>query len=402
MFKKILTLAAIFILTVPLLSGCWDRTEIEQRAAVLGIAIDLPDGEQDALDVTHPPNVSTSPRVSLTAYIAVPGRIALGAEGGGGGQSGSAEEKSIWPLQAAGENIADALANLQQKVAETLFLGHLRVIVVSKELAERGLADVNDYFRRSPKVRRTTWMMVSEKRAADLMSVAPPMERVPILYILQTMERAEDMGKLPRDFVGNFWTLESSDGQDGYLPYISKEGDSNIKINGLACFHGNKLAITSSPFEIMTLMEINGMNPAGYSIPVHTDDGVFEVTVFRRLARIHTQIVNGVPVARVSIHLDVNISEKWKGTADLQNPATISSIKQAVNDGVHRSCLAFIKKTQKNQTDIFGFGEHLRAAHPAYWQSKVRSKSNWEKLYPALKIDIKVTSRIHRMGMKTV
>lgn len=402
---KVRKVLAVLLLTVPFLSGCWDRVEIEQRATVLGLAIDLPgqQGESAPLDVTHPPDKADTPaKVLITAHIAVPGRIPLGPGEGGGGGGGNSSNKAIWTVQARGEDVSDALTHLQQQVAERVFLGHLRVIVVSEDFARQGLESVNDYFRRDPQIRRTTWLMVSQSRAADVMNMSPPLERVPTLYLLSTMDRAKDSGKLPNDFVGRFWTLESSDGQEGYLPYVSIKQENNLKIQGLAYFQGNHMVGKTTPYQIMNLMQVIGESPAGYSVPVHVQGQTVVITAFRRLARIHTYVENGEPVARVVMHVDANVAENDSRALNLQDPRVLEDIRNEMNRNMQAGCLQLIAQTQKKGSDIFGFGENLRAKHSDYWSQHVKNKQGWEKLYPRLKVQIEVSSRIHRMGMKDV
>ncbi len=44
--SKTASLLLVFLLTIPMLTGCWDRQEIEERAVVLGIGIDTADPEE--------------------------------------------------------------------------------------------------------------------------------------------------------------------------------------------------------------------------------------------------------------------------------------------------------------------------------------------------------------------
>ncbi|QSO46013.1 Ger(x)C family spore germination protein [Alicyclobacillus mengziensis] len=399
---KVLTLVLVLLLTVPFTTGCWDRVEIEQRATVLGLAVDVPEesGTQEPLDVTHPPGQShIKPKVELTAHIAVPGRIPLGpgGSGGGGGEQGN---KAIWTIQARGEDMAEALTNMQQQVAERIFLGHLRMIIVSEAYARQGIETLNDYFRRNSEIRRSTWLVVSKGRASDIMALTPPLERVPTLYLLATMDRAKDSGKLPNIFVGRFWTLVSSDGQEGYLPYVTVKQEQNLKIDGLAYFQKDIMVGTTTPFQIMALMQVLGENPAGYSVPYTIPGGTVVISAFRRLSRIHTSIENGIPTARVSMHVDATITESDSSRINLQDPTVIDTLQNVINKNVETSCLQLIQETQKNKADIFGFGENFRAKHPRFWQSRIKNKAGWEEVYPSLKVQIKVSSRIHRMGMK--
>lgn len=400
---KVLKLVVVLLLAVPFTTGCWDRVEIEQRATVLGLAVDVPEASdtQEPLDVTHPPGQShIKPMVELTAHIAVPGRIPLGPGGGSGGGGGEQGEKAIWTIQADGENIADALTNMQQQVAERIFLGHLRMIIVSETYARQGLETLNDYLRRNAEIRRSTWLAVSKGRASDIMALTPPLERVPTLYLLATMDRAKDSGKLPDIFVGRFWTLVSSDGQEGYLPYVTVKQEQDLKIDGLAYFRKNVMVGATTPFQIMVLMQVLGENPAGYSVPYAMPDGTVVISAFRRLSRIHTTIENGVPTARVSMHVDTNVSESDDSRINLQDPKVINMITNEINKNIENSCLQLIQETQKNKADIFGFGENIRAKHPRFWQNHIKNKAGWEAVYPSLKVQIKVSSRIHRMGMK--
>jgi len=71
------------------LGGCWDRLEIEDRAVVLGISIDEVDEQAAGTEsnISHTGQSFTPPKndmLRITAQIAVPGRIPLGPETGGG------------------------------------------------------------------------------------------------------------------------------------------------------------------------------------------------------------------------------------------------------------------------------------------------------------------------------
>ncbi|MBX6395697.1 MAG: hypothetical protein IRY98_08245, partial [Alicyclobacillaceae bacterium] len=78
-----------------LLTGCWDRLEIEQRAMVLGLALDEASPQEVrrlgiSTHLNRPPQSTNIFPLRLTAQIAVPGRIPLGPGSDPGGGSGSA------------------------------------------------------------------------------------------------------------------------------------------------------------------------------------------------------------------------------------------------------------------------------------------------------------------------
>ncbi|MDU0201426.1 Ger(x)C family spore germination protein [Paenibacillus sp. MAH-36] len=105
----------------------------------LAIGIDeaKPGDEKETSNATH--ILKQNPRTNqkllrITVQIAVPGRIPLGA---GSDASSPSGEKPIWVLSSVGYTIEDCLMNLQQQLADRLFYGHLRVIVLSEAIAKK-------------------------------------------------------------------------------------------------------------------------------------------------------------------------------------------------------------------------------------------------------------------------
>jgi spore germination protein KC len=212
------------LLIFPLLAGCWDRIEIEERAVILGIAVDLSKEGDEEDEVPHYKDRAFVPpsgkMIKVTVQVAVPGRIPLGPGEGGQGGGGGTQGQTVWALEVTGHTMEDALANLQQQISAPLFFGHLRIIVVSEAYARNGLGTVTDFLRRNSEIRRTSYLVVSKGNAAELMRAAPQLERVPTLYLQSTLEHAVKMGKFPRNEIGRFWSNSSKKGQEGFLAYL--------------------------------------------------------------------------------------------------------------------------------------------------------------------------------------
>ncbi|WP_246132305.1 Ger(x)C family spore germination protein [Paenibacillus hemerocallicola] len=396
-------LAIAFMATI--LTGCWDRLEIEERAIILGVAID----KAPASEIEKPRNITfvgenvpktDAPALRITMQIAVPGRIPLGPSDAGGG--GKAGEKPVWVVSAVGHTIDDAFNIAQQEVAHRLFWGHLRVIVISKDVAEKGLANINEYLRRNPEVRRTSWMVISEGEAGELMRVVPQLERVPILYILSTMDHAVQMGKLPNAFAGVYWTASSSKGTDPYLPYIRMVRSGSFEVAGLAFFKSDRMVGKTEPLEIGAYMGIKNIQAGGYAVLVQipgTDTSVmYQVT--HRKSRIDVAIRNGKPEINVKIHNEGNLLEKSNENIQI-TPEIIARIEKQLTENGPSGYGKLVRKTQQKGSDIFGFGEHVRAKEPAYWDKEIRTKEKWEEMYKKVDVKLEITYSVRRVGGKT-
>ncbi len=402
--SKLLLIAALL---VPLLTGCWDRLELEDRAVVLGISVDLakPEAAKREENVSHLTGafpVPNNPTLRVAVQIALPGRIPLGpGEGGGGGKGGA--ETTVWVVDVPGHTVDDALMNLQQQVSGRLFFGHLRVIVVSEAFARQGMQNLNDYLHRNPEVRRMAWMMISKGNAIELMKAAPKLERVPSLYLMSTLDNAVKLGKFPVDYVGMFWSNLAKKGQEAYLPYVELQKEQNILVKGMSFFKDDKMVGSTMPFEVASYMSIKGMNPAGYRGFVRIGgDPTKTVTIFAtsRKSNIIPSIRNGKPYFKVFIFTEINMEEKLNDNFSVNGSKVLKDIQEQDSSSITKACEKLVEKTQKAQSDIFGFGEYVRAKMPGYWNKYVKTPEAWQKLYPEVGIEIVEISRLRRVGMK--
>ncbi|MDQ0111878.1 Ger(x)C family spore germination protein [Paenibacillus harenae] len=389
-----------------LLTGCWDRVEIDERAVVLGVSIDkaAKDEEEHESEVTHVEGSLPAPvkdMVHVAVQIALPGRIPLGP-GESGGASGNPGQ-TLWVVDVFGHSIDDAFMNLQQQISSKLFFGHLRVIVISEEVARRGLANINDFFRRNSEVRRMAWLMVSKGKALDLMKAAPKLERIPTLYLMSTLDEGIKMGKFPKDYIGIFWSNMSKKGQEGFLPYIELKKSDNVEIKGLAYFRGEKMVGATKPLEIAGYLGLKGINPAGYRAVITIDNppGTVITNVAHRSSKIEVRIKKGNPHFTIDVMLEVNVEEVIGGESlTIDNPSVLTEIEKKQDEASVKFYEDIIKKTQQKKSDIFGFGEYVRAKEPGYWKRHIGTKEQWEKQYPDATFDVHVVTKIRRIGMK--
>lgn len=398
---KKLGMLTVFLISPLFLSACWDSYELEERANILGLAVDL--GNMNEIDeipkVTHiegetPASVEDT-IYKVTAQIAVPGKIKLGPEGG----TGEGSEKTAWVLETYGHTMKDALANMQQQLAEKLYLGHLQIIVVSEDIAKQGIIDISDYLRRDIEVRRTAWMIISEGDAHSILKVAPPIETVPALYLAETLNNAVRFGKLPEEYLGKFWINLSDIGVDAILPIVKPINNDRIFVSGLSYFKEEKMAGTMLPLEIGAYLAMIGEAKGGYSFMVSLDDAVYILNSQKRSSVIQVDLQNGTPTAAIDIHIDSELDEEINdGRLDEKK---IKEIEKEANAFLEKDVLLnLIKRLQDDQSDILGIGARIRAEYSDYWKREVKTTEQWKKIYKEMNIKVKIHTQIRRTGME--
>lgn len=405
--KRVRLLAAVLLLT-PMLSGCWDRLEIDERAVVLGVSIDVvKEGEEGVeereSEISHVKGSLPPPKrglVKVGVQIALPGRIPLGPGEGGGTEP----RETVWVIHVVGHSIDDAFMNLQQQVSSRLFFGHLRIIVVSEAVARNGMENINDFFRRNSEVRRMAWLIVAKGNASSFMFAAPKLERIPTLFLMSTLDNSIRTGKFPKDYIGLYWSNTSKKGQEGYLPYVVLKDEENVEISGLAYFRGEKMVGATKPMEISAYLGLRGVNPAGYSAVVLLDendpDSAVMTNVTHRRSNIKLSLKDGKPHFRIHVELEANLEEKMNEGLAISDPKVIHAIETKQSETSVKFYQNVIKQTQSKGSDIFGFGEQVRSKKPVYWDRNIGTKEKWQEMYKETTFDIEVIVKIRRIGMK--
>lgn len=397
---KKLFLLTLMIMTLLFLTACWDRYELEERANILGIAVDYADESTEDFTIPEVSHLkgkfpgNNKKLYKITAQLAVPGKIKLGPEGDSSGGSG----ETSWILETVGYTMKDALLNLQQQLAEKLYLGHLQIVIVNSEIAKDGLEDINDFLRRDYEVRRTAWMAITEQKASKVLQTAPPMQTVPALYLSQTLDNAMRFGKLPKGYLGKFWVDLDDVGVDGNLPLIKVIERDRIMVTGVAYFIDDNMVSKMSPIELGGYLAMRERNPGGYTVAVSTDDGgVYLVESLRRDSKINITIEDGKPNAVINVEIEGQIEEETKAN-DL-GLKKLEEVELKVNDLANQVFNEEIKSWQEKGADLLGIGARVRAFHSKYWHQEVETEERWREIYKEMDIQVKVDFKIERTGM---
>ena len=150
--KKILCMLSLC--GVILLSGCWDRVEINDLAIVTAAAIDATDDNQ----------------IELSLQVFIPKSLSSGGgQGGGGGGGGGA---TTLVRSHKGINMSDAMSKLQSEIPRKIFWGQCKVFIFGEKLAKKGIQKEIDFILRHPQARERAYLFVSEGKAKSVLESA--------------------------------------------------------------------------------------------------------------------------------------------------------------------------------------------------------------------------------------
>ncbi|WP_307440131.1 MULTISPECIES: Ger(x)C family spore germination protein [unclassified Paenibacillus] len=380
-------LVALFII-IGLLTGCWSRRELNDLAISIGMGFDKKDDQ-----------------VQVTIQIVNPGEVA--SKRGGTGMT-----TPVSTFQATSQTIFEALRKISKQSPRRVYSSHLRILVISEELAREGITPILDGISRNHEMRTDFYIVVAKGTTAEnVLKILTPIEKIPSNKLYTTLELSEKVWaptvKVKLD------TLVSdlqTEGKDPVLTGIQIKGDprkgsdmsnldriapsSYLQYSGVAIFKKDKLIgwLNEKESKGYNYIIDNVKSTIGH-IPCPTG-GILAVEVVRTKTRMRGKVENGKPQIFADVYLEEDVGEV-QCKIDLIDPQSIEELEKAAEKEVQSIMEAAIQKAKKYDVDIFGFGEAIYRADPKYWN---KNKSNWKEQFVDLPVHVKAEVKIRRLG----
>lgn len=378
----------LFLGSLLILSGCWDRTEINDVALITGAAIDKA-GPHSIL---------------LSVQLFVP-RTAPGGGGSGSGvQTTNVGNQSSVVHSATGENIADALSHIQEKLPRKLFWGHAEVIVFSEDIAKDGIRDEIDYLMRAPQPRERAYLFVSNGKAHQVLDAHSFLER-------NTSEVMREIAKgklsLSVTLAETAQMLVDETGAAA-LPWIDltpSESSSDIQgpslKNGTAVFKNGKLVGVVDEFTTRGILWIRDeIKQAVITVnPIDKESNVSLRLISSRTKQ-KPNIQNGIWSMSLQIRTQNNAIQNSTPLRISSDPEALKTVETAMNDDIEARVRLALNKVQKElKADIFDFGGAFHRAYPKEWE---QNKAQWDEIFPKLSVTIAPHATIQRPGLTSI
>lgn len=349
------------ILIILLLSGCWDVISIEERGLIVGMAIDIVEGEE-----------ATDNQLTVTAQFAVPPGLGNPAQTGGGGapyMNLSADGNSI-------DAITQKIANQTNKIP---FFEHLKVVVISEEVASTPglMADVLDIFIRNRDTHRGIDVIISKDKAKDILEIEPENEMLPIMYIYQLLEKnLKETNELKNVKLGDIHEYLLTQRSFVLTEVANKE--KLLEETGGTVYNGEMEKIIGK----LELEEMFGLNLVTEDnvrgpIEVEIEGGKATFAIREASSTVSVQAKNPEETTiTITIKLEGELQETFGGLvlddidSHLKLEKKVASKTEEIVEKVTN------KAQQELETDIFGFLKDLKKSDYKSWK---KVKDDWEK-----------------------
>ncbi|MGG2067075.1 Ger(x)C family spore germination protein [Bacillus sp. S14(2024)] len=377
------TLCTILVVSLFFLTGCWDRTELNDLAIELGWGLDQ----------------AKNNKVKISAQFIIPSKMGMGQSGR------SAAGKSVFIETGTGKDTIEAGQMIQTKLSREIFRGHQRVILIGEQLARHGLAPVLDVYSRDPDIRlRADALVVKGSTAEQFLEASKPLEAIPALGALKEHMQIEELGDTS---LLNFLIAGTSDGITPILPvikltHISKKQDKTefkgFQIVGGAVFNKDLKLVGYINIQewLTTLWLVNRLSKQNITATVPKENGSASLYM-TKIGRKIIPIIRGNTIKYDILLSGEGVIRENNTNLDLTQPKNLTLLEHVLEKKAEKQALQTIKKVQKQYgTDIFGLGEAIHQKYPSQWKGL---KKNWDKQFRKVEVSVHANLTIRRVGL---
>lgn len=404
--KKRVVLLVLWIMIIITVTSCTERRELDDLGIVISMGLDIEDE-----------------KVIMTLEVINPTSSKLAA--------GMPTQKSSIFIQGVGDTVFEAGRNLTLQFDRRAYLPHNSVIILSEEVARRGIGDIIDFLSRDNEQRETAYLVVAkDAKAYEVMGINAGLSNSfggyltniienyqrnektrsltvfeffryyydlstgPILGVVEKKEKIEisketnkEIFQESKDESLDKYILDLTGGaafaRDKLLGYFS--GDEMIGFNFIVDEYEKGLVVLETPKELSE--DISSIGRASENLVVE---------VLRSKTKKEIEIVDGKIHLSIKVNIRGSLGEATAGV-DVGNPEVIEVIENACSERVKELIENTMEKAQKEfQYDNFSIGALMHRKHPVEWR---KVSDDWHNVFTKISYTVDVKTEILRTGL---
>jgi spore germination protein KC len=376
------------MMLVSLLTGCWNRKELNDLGIQLGAAID-----------------KIGDQYQVAVQVVVPGEVA---------NRNNRVASPVTMFKASAPSLFAAFRKLTETSPRKIYGAHIRVLVLGESVAKEGIAGALDLLLRDHEIRSDFYAMIAKGVPAErVLKVMTSLEQIPankLFHSLDTSAKAwaptttvtldQLIEKMLTEGVNPVLTgiRVIGETQNGEKKSNVEEIDSEAKLlfTGLAVMEKDRLIGWLNEQESKGYNYITDQVTSTAGFVTCPSGELLTLETIHSHTEMKGKIENGEPVVEIKLVDESNIAEA-ACKIDLSNPETIRMIEAEQK----RKKIELMENTvnvvkSKYKTDIFGFGQAIYRADPKAWS---KLKANWVEHFVRMKIEYDVQVHIRKIGM---
>jgi Ger(x)C family germination protein len=351
-----------------MLTGCWDQQLLVNRTMVNGISF----------DVTKEGKIDATVR-------------ALNIQSKGGGLFEINDEQ----VEAERPTVVGLGLDLDNKISGELDASKAHVIILSEELAKKGIHPYIEFFYRNMDSYMSSKIVISKGKAKKVLGVEK--EKSPIAFvILKLLNGAEADTVIPKETTFTVWRKILDPGKDMILPFIERVESNKIEVAGVALFNddqytGTTLSREKSGLLLSLMNQLNKTNRMSLILDPESNGRSISFAIRDLRRNLEVQVGKD---DKITCKIDVKMNvEVGSYPQDFKNELNIKKLNQDISDELTKQAKEITETLVRANCDAFGIGRRISSFHPELWK-----KINWNLEYKNVQFEPNVKLNIIKTG----
>ncbi|UKS30401.1 Ger(x)C family spore germination protein [Paenibacillus sp. HWE-109] len=383
-FKRIICLL-VLIFTICLLTGCWDRVEINERGFVVGVAIDFNKGNDK-----H--------KYEGTYQVIVPAGL---KQSNAQSSSMSHGGQAFFNIATTENSMPAVAARMSSRTSRSPYFEHLKVIIVSSEIAKSKniFPSMMDFFLRNSEMRRGVQILIADGQASDILNIAPNNEATPVDYISSIAKNIKKSNyMLPQSRIGD--VHEKLIQTESFVIQTVKKVEDGITLNGAALFDG----VSNQLLGFLNGEETQGLNFITEQVKGGVLESIFEKETvgFKVEGTKRKFIVEQLSPDHFKFIVKLSaegVLDKSIAAGDPSETETLDKLQKSLEELIVKNANKAITRMQHTyKKDALGMGAFLYQNHYKIWKPIADNWDQGANIFAKTDIEVQAKVTIRRVG----
>lgn len=425
--KRRAFLAILIVFLAFLLSGCWDKVEIEDRGYILALGVDKYDPsdlnkyetgeyidldrktqkfspEQQKPDIktdqkgidpqtkrkVKPPLPNSKNEYKFAVTVLFPNLRTIGKDS-------KPDEQMRFLFVRPTNNVIGIRNYLEREINKRLYYGYLKVVVLGRDLVEEPgyVREVLDALNRESDIPQNTFLLVSETTARDILNTMPLVQPVTGIHLFETSKNASIYGRIidtPLSQVVNSFINSN-------CAVISRvePGVETLKVAGAAVFKNFRFVgwLDEKQLQIYKLLMGKAKHTFIDDLKYKSTHVPFITTEIQTKKKIKSEKGRLKIVYNLRIEGEV-IEFVFKSGYKILDDPMRKYIQSELNKIIKKRAddLIYLLKYRYN-ANVLGIGDFISKHRPKDWE---KLKKNWDDEFKKIDIEVVTDVRLRRSG----
>ncbi|MZQ81203.1 Ger(x)C family spore germination protein [Paenibacillus sp. 5J-6] len=300
------------------------------------------------------------------------------------------KKANLFLLEGEVKSLNDVLTPFTSQSDHPIAVGQLRTLVISEELARKGISELASTIVRDPLISNRSTLVLTTDQSSDILTETL---KYPPNYLSNLIKHNMENGNIPSTNGHIFLDQYFGEGQDVFLPLLVKGPKDVLQMDGVGVFRDDKLRLllTNEKGLFIKLLkdDKNDIRSSTYNFKNDQDEQIsFKIIYSERKMTVENEIVT------ISLKLDIDLGAYPAALNVFENNNDMLHLKQQIENSLTAKIKAMLENFQENLVDPIGIGNLYSTRHKKWNEQEFTAQ-----IYPNMKFNVSTEVEILSLGV---